>query len=267
MAKKDVKNQFNYRTFLVNRKSMATAIGLFVVSAALVFLAIIPQFRETLGLNSQLNNEKPKLAKLQKKLVELDNIQFSPEFSQKEVVEAALPSKKPLLELLTSLNTISEADQVVISEFSLNPGLIATSEAEIQAEAKKSSKKNEGVDGIDVEMTVVGTFTNVGKFLIDLEKISPFTTITQLELSSRASGDDFTQQASDIQAKITTTSYFFTQSVAASVEAPLPTLSQPEVNVLTELANFSNVDLPEQLEITGGGLEDLFGVDPLQFEQ
>lgn len=259
------KQQFNYRTFLINRRSMAIALGLGAISAGLVLFAIIPQFQETLDLNSQLQKEKPKLEKLQKKLVELDNIQFSPEFSQKEIVDAALPSKKPLLELLTSLHTISEADNVSIDEFSLTPGLVATNEAELVAEAKKSSKKSE-VDTLTVEMSVSGTFADVGKFLIDLEKISPFTTITQLALSSNARGDDFTEETNDIKAKIITQSYFFTQSVSASVEAPLPTLSTPEQNVLQDLADFSNIDLPDQLEITGGGLQDLFGVDPLQFE-
>lgn len=258
-------NQFNYRTYLVNRKSLGIAIVLGAVAVCLVVFAIVPQFQEILDLSSQLQNEKPKLEKLQRKLVELDNIQFSPEFSQRAVVDSALPSRKPLLELLTSLNTISSANRVAITEFSLNPGLIATSEAEIQAEAKKFAN-NEGVDSIDLDMTVTGTFDDVGKFLIGLEKISPFTTIVQLELSSRVSGDDFTEQASDMQAKISTKSYFFTQSVAASVEAPLPILNALEQNVLTELANFSTSGLPEQLEITGGGLEDLFGVDPLLFE-
>lgn len=266
MPDKNKRPDFNYRTFLINRKSLAIAIGLGAISAGLVLFAIIPQFQETLALNSELQKEKPKLEKLQKKLVELDNIQFSPEFSQKEIVDAALPSKKPLLELLTSLHTISEADGVAIDEFSLNPGLVATNEAELVAEAQKKAI-NDGVDTIDIAMSVSGTFESVGKFIIDLEKISPFTTITQLELSSTARGDDFDDQTKDIRAKIISQSYFFTQSVSASVEAPLPTLSTPEQSVLSDLADFSNIDLPEQLEVTGGGLEDLFGVDPLEFER
>lgn len=264
MAEIKKKQQLNYRTFLINRKSLAIAIGLGVVSVCLVIFAIVPQFQETLDLNSQLKKEKPKLDKLQRKLVELDNIQFSAEFSQRGFVEAALPSRKPLLELLTSLHTISESDNVSIGEFSLSPGLVATNEAEIIADANKKSN-NDGVDTIDVEMVVTGTFSNIGSFLINLEKISPFTTITQLGLSSRSSGDDFNQQESDMRAKISTKSYFFTQSVAASIEAPLPTLNALEQSVLRDLADFSSIDLPEQLEITGG-LEDLFGVDPLEFE-
>lgn len=266
MSVNNQKQQFNYRTFLINRRSFAIAVALFAVCVALAFFAIIPQIQESLDLYSEMQDEKPKLERLQRKLVELDNIQFSPEFAQKEIVDAALPSRKPLLELLTSLHTISELDSVEIDEFSLNPGIIATSEAEIVAEASKRANA-EGVDTIEIKMTVNGTFENVGNFLINLEKISPFTTITQLSLVSRASGDDFNEQASDMQAKITTQSYFFTQSVEASVEAPLPTISTLEQNVLLELTEFSKFDLPEQLEITGGGLEDLFGVDPLEFEQ
>lgn len=259
------KPEFNLRIFLTNRKSLGIAILLGLVSVGLVVFAIIPQFQETLSLNTELEREQPKLENLQRKLVELENIQFSPEFSQREIVEAALPSKKPLLELLTSLNTISVANNVSISEFSLNPGLIATTAAELQAASRQANA--EGVDTLQVEMTVMGSFQNVGAFLIDLEKISPFTTITQLALASRNQGDDFTEEARDIQAKIITDSYFFTQSVSAAVEAPLPTLTQREQQVLEELTQFSTVDLPEQLEVSGGGLQDLFGVDPLEFEE
>jgi chorismate mutase len=265
MPKIKAQAKFNYRTFLTNRKPLGMAIGLVLVIISLVIFFIIPQFQETLELNSELQKEKPNLEKLQQKLVELDNIQFDPEFSQKEIVDAALPSRKPILELLTSLNTIAQNDAVSITEFSLNPGLVATSEAEVVAEAKKKVR-SDGVDTIKVEMIVNGTFENVNRFLINLEKISPFTTIIQLSLSSKESADDFTSQANDMQAKIITESYFFTQSVSAAVEAPLPVLNTLEQNVLSELADFSNVDLPVQIEVTGGGLEDLFGVDPLEFE-
>lgn len=245
---------------------MGVAIALATVSAMLIFFAIIPQFREFIALHSELNKETPKLEKLQQKLVELENVQFTPEFAQAEIVEDALPSKKPLLELLTSLNTIAVASSVRIENFDLNPGLIASNTAELQGNAKQDLKAKDGVDTLDISMDAVGSFDNIQKFLIDLEKISPFTTINTLSLSSRSRGDDFGTQASDMQATLTTKSHFFTQSVSAAVEAPLPTLSNKEQEVLSELSQFSTSDLPEQIEITGGGIEDLFGVDPLIFE-
>lgn len=260
------KQELNLKLFITNRKHMGVAIALATVAAMLVFFAIIPQFKEFIDLRSELNKETPKLEKLQQKLVELENVQFTPEFAQAEIVEEALPSKKPLLELLTSLNTIAVASSVRIENFDLNPGLIASNTAELQDTTKQTSSAKDGVDTLDVSMDAVGTFENIQKFLIDLEKISPFTTINTLSLSSRSRGDEFNNEDADVQATLTTKSHFFTQTVSAAVEAPLPTLSDKELEVLSELSQFSTSDLPEQIEITGGGMEDLFGVDPLIFE-
>lgn len=250
---------------MTNRKHMGVAILLATVSVGLFFFAIIPQFQEFLSLNSELRKETPRLENLQQKLVELENIQFTPEFAQAEIVNDALPSKKPLLELLTSLNTIAVANRIQIENFDLNPGIIASDTAELQELAKKSLSKD-GIDTLDVAMNTVGSFSNIQQFLIDLEKISPFTTINTLSLNSRKSGDDFDAQEKEMDATLTTKSYFFTQTVSAAVEAPLPTLTTKEQEVLSDLSEFSSSDLPEQLEITGGGIQDLFGVDPVIFE-
>lgn len=250
---------------ITNRKQMLISVVLGVVSFGLVFLAIIPQFQEFWTLKSELDKEIPRLTKLKQKLVELENIQFTPEFAQSEIVNNALPSKKPLLELLSSLSSIAAESSVQIKDFDLNPGIIASDTAELQAYyAKKLSK--DGIDTLDISMNAVGSFENIQVFLINLEKISPFTTINTLSLNSSVRGDDFNEQELNMLAKLTTKSHFFTQTVSAAIEAPLPILSFKEQNVLEELASFSSSDLPEQLEIKGGGLEDLFGVDPINFE-
>ncbi len=259
------KKNFNFKNFLVNRKNMGLAILLGLVAFFLVFLAIIPQFNKFLELTREFKLEKPKLEQLNKKLLGLENISFTPEFAQANVVEQALPSKKPLLEFLASLNAIATQDQVQIENFSLNPGVISSNSAELHEEYKKKNNKS-GVDTLDVSMNVVGSFKNIQEFLIDLEKISPFTTINTLSLNSRKRGDDFNSKESDMQADLTTKSYFFTQTVASAVTAPLPVLNTREQEVLKELATFSNSDLSEQLEVEGGGLEDLFGVNQLEFE-
>jgi Tfp pilus assembly protein PilO len=258
------KKEFNLKIFLNTRKYLLVTVAMALTSLGLLLFAIIPQFQEVLELNNQVQREKPNLDRLRSKLVELQNIQFSPEFSQMEIVESALPSKKPLLEFLTSLNTIAVANSVVVEDFSLSPGLISADIDEIQGAVRGGSQGP--IDTMETEMRVTGSFAEVSSFLIDLEKISPFTTITGLSLSSRSGTDDFDRQENVMRAQIVTRSHFFTQSVAAAIEAPLPTLTARELEVLQELTGFSLVDLPEQLEITGGGLQDLFGVDPLLFE-
>ncbi|MCB9813654.1 MAG: type 4a pilus biogenesis protein PilO [Pseudomonadales bacterium] len=259
------KKPLNIKMFFVNRKHMLIALILGIVAFGLVVFAIIPQFREFLSLSTELKKEIPQLDKLKKKLVELENIQFTPEFAQASIVESALPSKKPLLELLTSLNSIAVSNSIQIDDFDLNPGIIASNTAELQANAKNATNKD-GVDTLKVSMNAIGTFNNIQQFLIDLEKISPFTTIKTLSLNSRKRGDDFNEQEQDMQAKLTTESHFFTQTVSAAIEAPLPIISTKEQVVLKELTNFSVSDLPEQLDIKGGGLEDFFGVDPINFD-
>ncbi|MBU0974590.1 type 4a pilus biogenesis protein PilO [Patescibacteria group bacterium] len=262
---KNNKKPLNIEMIITNRKQMLISVVLGVVSFGLVFLAIIPQFQEFWTLKSELDKEIPRLTKLKQKLVELENIQFTPEFAQSEIVNNALPSKKPLLELLSSLSSIAAESSVQIKDFDLNPGIIASDTAELQAYyAKKLSK--DGIDTLDISMNAVGSFENIQVFLINLEKISPFTTINTLSLNSSVRGDDFNEQELNMLAKLTTKSHFFTQTVSAAIEAPLPILSFKEQNVLEELASFSSSDLPEQLEIKGGGLEDLFGVDPINFE-
>ncbi|MBP7740728.1 hypothetical protein KA089_00925 [Candidatus Woesebacteria bacterium] len=260
------KKPININMILTNRKQMVFSVAIGFAIVGILFFAIIPQFQQFLSLRAELEKETPKLTKLKQKLIELENIQFTPEFAQSSIVNSALPSKKPLLELLTSLNTIATSNSIQIENFDLNPGIIASDTAELQAYYARQQSTKDGVDTLEVSMNAIGTFDNVQSFLIDLEKISPFTTINTLKLNSRRRGDDFDEQEQDMQAILTTKSHFFTQSVSAAIEAPLPELSSKELDVLKELANFSSSDLPEQLKIQGGGLEDLFGVDPIQFE-
>ncbi len=259
------KKPFNIDMFVTNRKHMIIAIVLGLVTTGLVLFAIIPQFQEFLSLRSELSKESPKLEKLKEKLVELQNIRFTPEFAQAEIVESALPSKKPLLELLTSLNTIAVSNDIKIENFDLSPGIIATNTAELQIDSTKKLS-SDGVDTIEVSMDAIGAFGNVQQFLIDLEKISPFTTIATLSLNSVKNGDDFDNEELGMRAALITESHFFTQTVIASLEAPLPTLNTSELNVLQELQSFSVSGLPEQLKVKNGGLEDLFGIDPINFE-
>ena len=241
------------------------AIGAALVSFGLFFFAVVDQVRTTIELYGELQSEGPKLERLKKKVAELEQITFTPEFAQAAIVDNALPSRKPLLELLTSLNTIAVANNVRVEDFSLSPGLVASNAAETVL-ANKSSGSNATTDVLESSISVLGTYADVSKFLIDVEKIVPFTTIYTMQLESRAVGDDFNQEETDMLARLKLKSHFFTQAVSAAVEAPLPVLSTKEQNVLAELSKFSNFDLPEQLQVTGGGLQDLFGVSPLDFE-
>ena len=197
---------------------------------------------------------------MQAKLTDLQTIDSTTEYAQADVVRAALPSNKPLLEFLTSLNSIAVASNIAVKDFALSPGSIATDSAE--AATNKKSKNADNVDTLDLEIEIEGTFDQLQQFLLDIEKISPFTTITQLSLGKGTSAAD---RSTDriIGAKLSTSTYFFTQSIKATVDAPLPKLTATDRNVLTALSDFQEYDLPEQTEILGG-VADPFGINKLE---
>lgn len=245
------------------RKAFIIAIGLGLVAFVLVSAVVIPQFQQALELYEDLEREQPKLEKLEQKLAELENIEVSPEFAQIEVVEEALPSKKPLLELMVALNTVSQETGAIVQEFELSPGLVATDST--QSEARSSVNYDE----LTLDLTIEGTFAQIQDFLLKVEEVAPFTTIVSMEIGNQLNTNsaEFAQQVEvdpTFEAVLSTETYFFTQSITSRVDTPLPKISQRERDVLNFLASFRPSDLEDQNEIRGGGLQDLFQVGTLE---
>ncbi len=263
-VKKEEKKPVNLKVFIATRQFFLTTAALVLTILVLLLAAIIPQINASWNLYNQMQAEKPKLEKLKSKLVELQNVQFAPEYAQKATVEQALPSYKPLIELLGSLNSVASTTGVSIDHFEINPGEIATSAASVAKKASKKSGGPENVDYMDLEIKVSGTFEQVTNFLVSVEKVSPFTSILTMSFGDANSESEEVVADRQLEATLETRTYFFTQSVKATVEAPLPKLTAEDQTVLSELNVFSAIEIPVQNNIQGG-VEDLFQVDPLQF--
>lgn len=249
-------DQASIRILLATRKKLLISIGIGLLSFILLAAVMIPQIQETISLYSKLNAETPMTDKLKKKLAALEGIVNTAEYAQIHVVDQALPSKKPLLELLMSLYTLSSQTGIAIHQFQLSPGLVASDST---TTAVKTNSKS--YDSLELEMKVSGTFKQIQDFLLQAEKASPFTTVTNLDIGGVISGDKNTDKESKIfQADVTTRTFFFTQAISVRIETPLPILAIKEQNVLATLASFIPNKLPEQKGVEGGGLEDLFGV-------
>lgn len=261
------KKDFNVEIFIRMRRNLIYTVGMVLLSLGMIFFAVIPQFQQAWELRNEVEAEKPKLEKLKQKLAALGDIRFSPEFAQVDLVNQALPSKKPLLDLMVSLNNISVTSGAIIESFELSPGMIASDASAVQP-GLKNVRNQGGVDTLDVGMSVIGTDESVQMFITELEKIAPFTTITQMSLNSLLTSDGQASvgQGNNRKAELSTSTFFFTKPIAAAVEAPLPVIDTPDQVILNALAKLVPSELPEQTSISGGGLEDLFGVDPLLFE-
>lgn len=243
------------------RKALVVSVLLGLVGLVLVSAVVIPQFQQGFDLYGDLQAEKPKLEKLEQKLAELENIEISPEFAQIEVVEEALPSRKPLLELMMALSTVSQDTGTVVKDFELSPGLVASDSTQSESSSKTS------YDQLSLDLTIEGTFAQIQDFLLKVEEVAPFTTIVSMEIGNQinTNAEDFSQQVEEdptFEAVLTTETYFFTQPITARIDTPLPKIAQRELDVLGFLAAFRPTDLEEQREIRGGGLQDLFQVNP-----
>lgn len=247
------------------RKSLVLAMMLILGGLVLVSAVVIPQFQQTMELYRDMKKEEPKLEKLKQKLASLDQIQFSPEYAQIATVEEALPSKKPLLELMVGLSQVSQDTGAVVSEFQLSPGLVATDSTQLST----TSKAN--YDQLQLDLVVEGTFKQIQDFLIGVERVSPFTTIVSMEIGNQinTNTDQFIADGENaiFSAKLKTETYFYTQPIQSRIDSPLPVLSSNELDVLSALTSFKPTDLPEQTDIRGGGLQDLFQLNPSQLQE
>ncbi len=201
--------------------------------------------------------EKKKLQQLQGKLASLENtLQMADEVSL-EITDTILPSKKPLLELLTSLRRVEALAEVKVINLALSPGLLASSSSQLADETKKR-RDAVGYEVLDLEMSVQGSFDQVQQFMILLEKITPFTTIQTFSLSENR--QNASESGKTVSSNITTGTYFFTRSSAGSSSVTLTAMSQKERDVLQQLLTFQKSTLSDQTQVQGGGATDLFGV-------
>lgn len=252
-------NKFNWRLILSTRKYLIYSVLFFISGILIIIFATYPQINLVFKLSSKLKTENIRLEKLKRKSIELEQIKTIPEFAQSDFVEKVLPSHKPVLELLSSLNAIASLNQISISDFTLSPGEISTDSTKAELSTTKNSA-NYGV--LKLDLVVNGSLNNVEQFMIMIEKISPMTTITNLSLSRQVSKQNSGEEVS-AKAELSLETFFFTQSIKTTIESPLPSLSTREQEIFATIKEFSPSELEKQTEIQSGNQIDFFGIDKL----
>lgn len=248
-------DKFNLRILLATRQYMLYSVGLGALIVILLLAFFFPQSQEAYDTFNKIQKEKPNTAKLIHKRNALDSIPNTAEYAQIEIVDKALPSRKPVLELLMSLTTVAQNTNVVIDSFDLSPGIVATDEASM---LKDRTKTKEAFDSLEVSLEVSGTFKQLQDFIIQVERVSPFSTITEMDLSGELDEAKAADEDQRFRAKLTSQTYFFTQPISVRIETPLPIITEKEYSVLGALAAFAPINVPLQTEVRGGGTEDLF---------
>ncbi len=239
----------NFRLLWGTRKSFLGALGLLLLGAILIFFFIWPQATQAWENYQTWQKAKNKQEQLKKKLDDLLEIEKAPAFKYESLVNAALPDRKPLLELIQSLSVVSRETGVIINRFELSPGLVASDSAGL-------AQTVNGAAALSVEYAISGTFDQVNDFLKRLEEVTPFSTIVDLNIGSEitaaeGSGDNFS-------ASITSETYFFVGSVTTGQSTALPRLTDEAELVLQALDQYDPVVVNTGTEIMGGN-EEPFG--------
>jgi hypothetical protein len=267
------------RYILETRRYLSLSVLIALVSLLVIVLGIVPQIQASLGIQQKITVEGKRLATLEQKARQLEDILTPPILAQIDTVNILLPSRKPLLELLSSLNQVATQTEVTVAGIELSPGSIATESTtkstkstSTRGQAVTTGKSSSVTDSLEVDLSIHGSLAQLNQFFSLVEKTAPLTTITSLSLSPTTKSSGLTSAnsvtiplserlAEEYEANITVSAAYFTQSISAAVEAQLPALNQSQQTIVEELANFSVQPFEKQPNIQGGGLEDLFGVD------
>ena len=264
---KKPKPSLNIQSILTNRRYLVFSILIGLIGLTAIFSGIVPQLNNLLDVRSEIKVSEKKVISLRQKVADLSSLEAQEAFTYVESVDQILPSKKPLLELMSALSLVAGRNNVSFTDLSLSPGRIASESAEFLDEARSlnngsrvvKSKNDQGFETIVVELEISGIFKNVQGFFSDIEKVAPLTTITSLSLDIKS--DDIISPTDEVQAELVLSTYYFTQSVSAGVDSLLPNISTHEQEIINEINGYMYPAINTQEQIEGGGLEDLFGLN------
>ncbi|MDQ3008479.1 MAG: hypothetical protein M3Q81_02690, partial [bacterium] len=212
-----------------------------------------------------------KLESLRMKALELEDVTSPQTSGQINRVNLILPSRKPLLELLGSLNAAAASNRVSFQGIELSPGSIATEAATTQVPSGRTSGRTQQpsaavVESMKIELSLSGELANISQFIESIENTAPLTTVTKLSLANKGSENRASQEGI-FTASLAVETYFYTRTVSSAIETALPKLTSQDQGILRELEGFALPEPVTQAQIMGGGLGDLFGVSQPELEE
>lgn len=254
------------QTLFTTRKYMIFAIAMVVIGVLILLFGVFAQIGGLVELINATNAEKETERSLQNKATALQQVNYMDEFSKSNNVSMALPSEKPLLQLITGVNNVAQETGVTLFDLVSAPGKLATESATTSTNAVAQSVVDTatdipGVNVLTIGMKANGTLAQINAFLDSIEKITPITQATKLKLSVLpvTASDNPAPGEEKYEAELELSTYYYSQSISVTVDAPLPVLGEKETAFLNNLESYQFLDYQKQQEIQGGGATDLFG--------
>lgn len=251
-------NEINWKLFWNTRKELVLAILFFIIGAMIIFVGIFNQIAPIKADLNKLKERNQELAKFSEKAQQLKQMAADPNINQSSDIDKVLPSHKPLLEILNNLNSVADTSEVVIKNFSLNPGEIATDTTKV-----KKSSNEQRYDYLDLDFGVSGPLWKIQEFLNLIEQVTPISTITSISIS-RNIDEDKNAQA---QATLVLRTFYFTQPIKTTIISPLPAIAAADRKILNNINELIPNELEKQAEVIKGNRGNLFGIQNKSIEE
>ncbi len=245
------KTDFNWKLLWNTRKELVLGVLFFILSLMILILGILQQIGPVQAEVKELKDKKAELAKFTDKAKQLQELALDPSFNQSSAIDQVLPSHKPLLEILSNLNRVAQSSEVVIKNFSLNPGEIATDTTKV-----KKTTTNQRYDYLDLDFTVSGPLWKIQTFLTLIEQVTPISTITSISIN-RDIDEDKNAQA---QAELILRTFFFTQPIKTTITNPLPSIANNDKKIIEQINELVPSTITQQQDIIVGNRGNLFGL-------
>lgn len=243
--------EFNWRLFWNTRKELVLGILFFVLSLMILLIGILQQIKPIQADLKELKDKQAELAKFSEKAEQLKQLAIDPNFSQSSSIDKVLPSHKPLLEILNNLNSVAYGSEVVIKNFSLNPGEIATDTTKV-----KKTTNNQRYDYLDLDFSVSGPLWKIQNFLTLIEQVTPISTVTNISINRNIDEDKNAQAQADLVLR----TFFFTQPIKTTITSPLPVIASADRKIIEDINELIPNTLEQQKDVITGDRGNLFGL-------
>jgi len=222
------------------RRFLLLSIGSGILMFTLTFSTLIPRIQEMLAAKDALDEKQASLTRFQNKVRFLQSFQAEDFNQQNGRMNQILPSGKPFLSLLFSLEKIASEHQVVFSGLDISPGEIASGSGDVVVQSA-SSRTSDTLQSVDFDMKVLGSSAHINDFLSALNTAAPALNVRNFTLSPKVVGVEETATGEVLyEAKIRVAALYAPLAVVVDSLKPLPTLTKEEDDyVKTALSSYT----------------------------
>lgn len=147
---------------------------------------VIPQIGSLAPALQALNAQEKQFNDMKTKVTFLSTQDMVAIQKDIDLMQQVLPSVKPVIPLLSSLDYLAQSSGVAIKSLDFSPGKVATQSAKIDPNAPVLKGTFPGVASLPLKLEAEGSFLNMNKFFETFDTVVPLLNIKSIEFSSQA---------------------------------------------------------------------------------